>query len=83
MAVGRTFLTPGSPLRGLRVPADWGRLSLLGKRAALVRVGYARDLTAAASMLGKHAAAARAAKAKRDRRRWLAMAEMQDVWWNK
>ncbi|MFK5920936.1 MAG: hypothetical protein QM496_02050 [Verrucomicrobiota bacterium] len=54
---GEKFWTEGSPLEGKAVPPGWRMLSLFGKRAALVSVGYAANLGAAASLLGRHAAA--------------------------
>lgn len=72
MADLKRFFTVGSPLQGRAIPRDWFAMDANGKRKALVDYGYARNWGAACSMLGRHAAAIRSAKAAKKRaRRYL------------
>ena len=61
-------IVPGSPIRTFA--ADWGRLSLDGKRAYLVRSGQARDWHDASSLLSRHGhAVRRSRRGRKDARR--------------
>ena len=65
MKKGNHFNVPGSPLNGKTVPTDWNKLTVPGKKRALIKCGYFENWTTASKAFSKHVGAAL-----KNRREW-------------
>jgi len=81
---GEVFTCEGSPLKGRVMPPDWRRLSCFRTKAqALMAAGLAATWEEACSLMGRHAAAVKAARKRRATERNRPGGSAGGKWWDR